>query len=447
MVKTAKGLMDLWATLSRKILACVLTDAGAIFPVLEVVKNNAEWFSPKERSIWRGVLACIENDTPPTVETVAARTPDIEPGYIQTVAALFNEDDNHKLIYHAEQLKAIGIWAGVRQIAADLGNVESVEDTDKAVDKALTALSGLYANKNDRDASAGAVDEVAWVEIENFDDRPIPTGLQWFDKLSGGLWRGMNYWFAAPYKSGKSTIMRNLILHAAEQGHPAAAYCAEGKREMFVLDCQAMLATRVLVHYYDASEEPRFRLSGQFIKRCWRDHKETPVFTKEEYEAIQIARQEWQRLPIRVYDTRDGIRDLTTLQYDIKRDKMQHGIEVVWLDYSQLFGAGATIYDRQSATALRLQEVAQTENVAVVAIAQKNEEGIGAGDSYSPKVKGGGDAAAAADALFVPAIDQEIPDILRIKLKLSRHTATGEGMHKLQPTSGLILKELTPAAK
>jgi hypothetical protein len=439
-----KALLDLWETLSHKVLACVLVDDGAVFPVLDIVKDNAGLFAPRTRPVWRAVLQCVETNTPPTTETISARVNGADPGYVQTIAALFNEDDNLKLRYNTEELKGLGIWARARQIGQQLAEVESPDKMDAAITEANTELAGLYATKNDRDASAEAVDDIAWGEIENFTDRPVPTGLKWFDKLShGGFWRGMNYWLAAPYKSGKSTIMRNLILYAAQMGIPVSAYCAEGKREMFALDCQAMLATKVLIDFYGTGDDSRFRLSGLFIKNNWQHHQDDPVFTKDEYEAIQIGRQEWRRLPIRTYDTRDGIRDLTTLQYDIKRDKMKYGSEVIWLDYSQLFGSSSTLFEQQRATALRLQQIAQDENVVLAIIAQKNEEGIKDSNGYSPKIKGGGDAAAAADGVLVSEINQEHPGYLKIELKLSRHTATGKGMHKIETNSGLMLKELS----
>jgi hypothetical protein len=442
-----KALLDLWETLSHKVLACVLVDDGAVFPVLDIVKDNAGLFAPRTRPVWRAVLQCVETNTPPTTETISARVNGADPGYVQTIAALFNEDDNLKLRYNTEELKGLGIWARARQIGQQLAEVESPDKMDAAITEANTELAGLYATKNDRDASAEAVDESAWTQIEKFSMDPIPTGLDWFDDLSGGLWPGMNYWVVAPYKSGKSTLMRNLILFAARMGYPVSAFCAEGTRELFTLGCQAMIAAKMLFDFHGESVLDTLRLSATFIKRSWMRHKEIGVFTKEEYDAIRFAREEWKRLPIRVYDTKDSIRNPTTLQYTIKRDKMKHGTMVAWLDYSQLFGEGK-IFDRQSGIALAIQEIATNEDMVLVALAQKNEESVkGSGDSYSPGVKGGGDAPAAADGLFVPSLVEGQQGMLKVELKLSRHTRTGRGMHRVDPTSGLIVKDLTPQRK
>lgn len=446
MTTAKENLMQLWQTLSRKILASILVDAGAIFPVMEIIQHNYRWFSPRERLIYQAALNCVDANVIPTVETVAARlngTTDIS--YIMQIASLFNDEDNRRLIYNAEELKQLGILVRVKQLGKQLNELDTPDKIAETLDETNTELTGLFADKNDRQSDSEAVDSTAWAMADQFKGNSIPTGLPWFDNLSGGLWPGMNYWIAAAYKSGKSTIMRNMVLSAAKAGWPVAAYCAEGTREVFTLDCQAMLAT----YYYLQNGGPRdkCRLNGLFLLRSWAKHRDERVFSELEYEAINEARRQWRTLPIRVYDTKDSIRGLATLHYDIKRDKMRYGTMAAYLDYSQLFGGNSgTLFERQSKTALKVQEIAQNEGVVMVALAQRNESSIhGGGDNYSVGVKGGGDASAAADGLFVPSIDPEIPYQITVTLKFSRHTRTGEGIHTIEPSSGLITGQVKPA--
>jgi hypothetical protein len=256
----------------------------------------------------------------------------------------------------------------------------------------------------------------------------------------------MNYWIVAAYKSGKTTVMRNMILAAAQAGYPISAYCAEGTRELFTIGCQVMIATKILSEKYGIEtkeQREKLRLSALFVMKNGKK-KDSPIFTADEWHALQQARAAWRGLPIRVYDTLDGIRDLVTLQYDIKRDRMKYGTVAAYLDFSQLFGKGKTIFDRQSANSQRFQEIAVAENVALTVLAQRNEETIkGSGiKNYSPGVKGGGDAPAAADFLIIPQMDLENKEVLKQELALSRWTATGRGAHLVNPSSGLILKQL-----
>lgn len=437
-----ENLFQVWSTLSRKVLASVLIDNGAVFVVMEIIKHNAHWFSPKERFIYQAAVSCVETGTPPSVEAVSSRLNGIlDAPYVQAVAGLFNDDDNRNLVYNTEQLREVGTLVKIKQIGKQLNEVETVDEVTKAIGRASTELTGVYADKTERAPTAQAVDEAAWEMAGRFTGQATPTGLNWFDRITGGLWPGMNYWIAAAYKSGKSTIMRNMVLAAAESGTPVSAYCAEGTREMFVLDCQAMLATRLLLAQGVSREQ--CRLSGLFLIRSWTKHHHNPVFNPLEYNAIKEARAQWQRLPVQVYDTRDGIRDLTTLQYGIKRDKLRFGVKAAFLDYSQLFGSGGTLFERQSQTALKIQEIGQNEDVAMIALAQKNETSIrDGGDNYSVGIKGGGDASAAADFLLVPSIDKDAGYIINITLKHSRHTQNATGAHIIVPASGLIVGDL-----
>jgi hypothetical protein len=107
-------------------------------------------------------------------------------------------------------------------------------------------------------------------------------------------------------------------------------------------------------------------------------------------------------------------------------------------DYSQLIGSEPTIYERQSNTALMVQDISVTEGIAFWMLAQLNEAAVRGGAGHSSGVKGGGDADAAADFALIPKIDEDVG--LIVKLKHSRHTASGaKEIHTTSKASGLII--------
>src|SRR3989304_1747270 len=432
---TPKEFTNLWQSLSQKVLACVLVDDGAIFPVSQVIGTNSRWFSPpNEAKIWDIVLQCLSDNTPPTGEAGSLKLDGAVPlAYIRTLAGQFSDEDNRHLVYNTEQLRAVGIIAELHQFGRELVKIDSIEDINRQVDKITTKLACIVAGVSTRDSDSKSVSDVAWRIVEQQQEPGIPTGLQWFDNLVGGLWRGMNYWVVADYKRGKTTLLRNCVLRAATLNNPVGIFCAEGSRELFTLDCQGMIATELLL---DAGiRGDGLRLNGLFIKRhYWTGG----VFSKQELDAIHEAKEIWNGLPIYTLDTKDNIRNHSTLRYLVKSNRVNHGITSFWGDYSQLFGDGK-IYDRQSATALLVQDIAVGENVAFCMLAQRSEEGVKSSGGYTAFVKGGGDASAAADFLLMPAIDEDTPTILNVQLKHSRHTKTGQGTHLLAPASGLII--------
>lgn len=429
---TPEQLGAIWQTLAHKVIASVLVDHGAVFPVMDVLGQDLHWFPRKAAGVWAGVLQCIDEGIPPTVEAVSVRTG--AGGYVQTIANLWNDEDNRNVVYHAEELRKIGGLAEFRKLGREILEVTETSEVLSGVEYATHRLSGILTATTRRDGSAKSVSESAWDKAEKFDGKGIPTGLEWFDKITGGLWTGMNYWIAGAYKSGKSTTMRNLVLAALDAGYGVDVYCREGSREMFALDCQAMIATRLLCEW-GSRDEKKFRLSGLVLKRT----VHSAILTKEECDALAQARQTWEGYNLRVWDTADGIRNLATLRNRVQKSKFDHGSLVHWGDYSQLFGEGRTLFERQSKTSLAVQEIASTEDVVMGMLTQRNEFSIGGGGGYSAGVKGGGDASAAADFMLMPTIDEDAPGILKVQLKFSRHTGKSSGEHIFNPSSGLIL--------
>lgn len=415
----------------------MLVDHGALFPLLDVLGHNAHWLSPREQPIWSAVVQCWEENMPPTVEAVATRC-SVEAGYIQAIANQWNEPDSRKVLYHADELKKMGMLADLRSVGRDLAGSQDPQAVGTAVEWAMARLMGVQANQTSRSGDAHAVGESAWAELEASDIQNTPTGLKWFDDLTGGIWPGMNYWIAGAYKQGKTTLMRNIVLNAAQNGVACDAFCAEGSREMFALDCQAMLATQLLLRWGER-ERDKLRLSGLFLRRAWR--KGNATFTPKEFQAIKEAREVWNTLNVRVWDTVDGIRNLVTLRHRVQQSKFEFGSLVHWLDYSQLFGEGNTLFERQSQTAKMAQEIAQAEGVAVCVLTQRNEQAIQSSGGYSVGVKGGGDASAAADFLLVPSIDHDKDEFYHLTLKHSRHTMPGKGTHIINRSSGLIMDQ------
>jgi replicative DNA helicase len=425
--------LKIWNELGDKILSCILTDHGAYYPVVDVLTPDVTLWSPQVRAVWKAITQCVEADTLPTTEAVKLRLNGNTPTeYLNKLTRQWNDEDNAKVVYHAEQMKQVGLLAKLRSVGRKLADIDNVAGLDEAIDQADLDLGAIAAFNTDRKGDAESVLNSAWAEVESFQGEGIPTGLKWFDRLTGGIWPGFNYWINAAYKSGKSSLMRNIALNVAQDAHPIDIYCAEGSREMFVLDCVAMLASGLMLDRGVFTNQ--LRLSGLFIKRAWRNQT---LFSQDEYQCINEARQIWQKLPIRVWDSRDGIRDRATLKHIIKKSKLEYRSLVHMFDYSQLIGNEPTIYERQSNTSLMVQDICVTEGIAFWMLAQLNEAAVKGGTGHSSGVKGGGDADAAADFALIPKIDETG---LTIKLKHSRHTAAGaKETHTTTPASGLII--------
>lgn len=435
----------IWQELSRKVLSSILVDHGAFFEVQDVLGRDALWFPPGQDQVWRAVGQCVDDQTPPTVEAVTIRG-QFDNGLVQAIANQWTDEDNRKVVYHAQELRRLGSLAELRKIGRELQGVTLPDDVTAQIDYISNRLAALGALSSGRKGDGKTVSQEAYDQMDRFQGKHVTSGLPWFDKLIGGFWPGMNYWVVAAYKCGKSTIMRNFILHALKEGHAVDMYCAEGTRWLFALDCQAMIATRLLCEWGER-DKVALRLSGLFILRAGKSG--AGVYTADEYRALKQAREIWEdEYKIWVWDTQDGIRDLTTLRYLVQKNAMEHESQMHWFDYSQEFGIHGTTYEKQSRTTHVLEKLAVSEMITTGILSQRNEASINQGETHSAGVKGGGDAAAAADFMMIPEIDPKAPGVLGLRIKHSRHTGIGKAKdgHQVNPSSGLIIDRwFTPA--
>lgn len=430
-----KNIKDAWESLARLVLSVIFVDPGAVIPVIDVVGSDLTLWPEKERKIWQAVLSCVDVNTMPTPQAVSARNEAVELAYLNLLAQQWDEKSSEDLIYNTEQMALYGKIAAFRGIGRDVAEFNSTDEFMSYIGQVLVDIEGLSGHTV-RDGSAAAVSQSAYEQLESNLFDPIPSGLSWFDALTGGVWIKKNYWVAAAYKSGKTTLIRNILLNMARDGHPVDMLCAEGTREGFVLDCQAMIATSILLD--EGVPADKINFSGLYIQRVWKNRHN--ALTKQQLSALNKARAVWEVLDVRVWDGVDGIRDLASFKNRIRRSKMEHGSLVHIADYSQLFGSDSMpIYERQSSVAKMVQNVCIDHGVAIVMLAQKSEEGVKSSGGYSANVKGGGDASAAADYLFIPKIDHEKPGEFEIELKFSRNTPTGKYNHRVHGASGLIL--------
>jgi hypothetical protein len=432
----SNDILKVWQDLSERILSSILTDHCAYFPVANIVTGDIGLWPPEARPIWATIVQCVEADTLPTLQALKLRlNGDTPPEYLDYLHQKWSDEDNAKIVYHAEEMKQCGVVAKLRAVGRELAEIEDISAIPEAVGKADVGLSSVASIQANRESDAKSVSDAAWEQVDRFEGAGMPTGLEWFDRLAGGIWPGFNYWVVANYKSGKSTLIRNIILTLAYAGHQVDMLCAEGSRELFALDCTAMIATGLLLDRGVLTN--KLRLSGLFILRVWGGNHREAILTKDEYECIIQAREIFEALPIRIHDSLDGIRDRTTIRHIVKKSKLNHGSKVFILDYSQLVGK-ENIYERQSAVALLAQDLAVTEKVAMIMLSQRNESSVRGGSGHSSGAKGGGDADAAADFTLIPSIDED--GNYKVLLKHSRHTAAGMSeIHHTNPSSGLII--------
>jgi len=376
-------------------------------------------------------------------------------------AILYSQKLEHDVLAHnIQQAKLYGTIAADNQTLSygleKLRGVTTTEDRADIIGQVITSL-GLELRGNVQDATAAA----AGARFEQFMSEPprraMSTGISFLDIHSGGgMQHGEMWWIAAAYKMRKSTLMRVMALHMAQQGHSVAIMAREGEQKLVIAQLVAMLAVQWMItegvyNERDKYGNPLNVITAKMLLALRNRYK--TALDKRQVAAIDQGIKAYRALEnsLRIYDStpeNGGLSDICSVQTLLMREKQMYGLDVAFIDYLQLLQSNrTTIYEATSHNAQTLQHEAQKHEIALCVLAQLNEATVKSDStSYSPGVKGGGDPAATADYLLTTGYPKEADgetfdkNHLRIMLKLSRHGDSGcwEDF-PIHPPTGLLL--------
>jgi replicative DNA helicase len=428
--------------LERALVGTLLAHNHTVVPVASAL-TPGDLTDPLCRSAYSVILDLAHAGTPPNAYTVAAKLSlpvanllDLQarsnPTLASEIMALA-----HTLRQDANRRRVVGI---AEDILRDASRTDV--DVDGLVYVAVQQLARAVEGQTDRPADWTSIG--AEVEAELTDEGALPgapTGMAWLTARTNGLRPGKFWSIIAPFKLRKSSVMRNMVIAAAEAKYQVLVCALEGTREDFYLDLWAMLATRYMHRtlppdmYQDESV-----LDGEHLRARLR--------TPAQHSALEQTRPQMAALGkyLRVLDARDRITDLGRFTARVQRERFLYGTQIVCIDYLQKLASTGKIFDRVERAVTTIQDVLAPEGITAVVLSQVNEEKIKAGDSdsdYSPGAKGGGDLPAASDYVLVTHYDAtKTPDLLTVNLKLARRALPGKKDYHINPASGLILGEM-----
>ena len=342
----------------------------------------------------------------------------------------------------------------VMQWGADaLVKAETPEQRAEVLSTVITRL-GLDMSEDVAEATA----EKAAVRFETMlNAEPLPvltTGIPELDAVTGGLGRGQIWWIAAAYKRRKSTLLRIMALALSEAGISVTILALEGTQEQWIADFVAMLAVRWLHangHWEKSVEGIPLHAISSTLLLTWRNgyKKLTPLKVRAISEGIKAYKALGNNL--RIYDRQPengGLGTLASAQTLINRDVARYGAAVVFVDHVQLIDAGRqTEFENVTLSARTLQGIAASKNIALVVLAQLNEETVKySGRSISPGIKGGGAPAATADFIIrtgYPKLNEtgdEDKTRLEISVGWARRGSEGAVLDfKMHPATGWLI--------
>lgn len=350
-----------------------------------------------------------------------------------------------------------GIRHGIQRVLNT--GITQLADTKKPTALLISQLMDILSTVHmDTSIKGETAAEIAKEFIHMMNTEPVAqlsTGFQWLDTIAGGFDRKHLWWIAGAYKGRKSTMMLNLMLSALMQGAQVGTLSREMPRirvagQMVAMLAVAWLLREGLYNQTDANGIPLNSISANSLARAKVGYRK---WDKRKVAAVDYGIAEWTKFDkrLRIYDSMDGagsLSDWASVQRVVKRDKAMYGLDLLFVDYMQLFDApGKSEHEMTAYLSKNFQKLTMKEDITTIVVAQKNEDSIKNGQkSYSPGIKGGGDAAATADFMLVTSYkqgDQSDETQLNVRMQLSRHGTGGadvENTFDIHPASGLFLE-------
>jgi replicative DNA helicase len=345
----------------QSVLGSILKEPDVLSSVIEYIDNDAYFYAPKHRIIYRAVLSLYEKNEPCDITTVAEELTKMNQldgvgGRLYLVELV----DGVATTANAVSYASIVLEKAVLRNLIDASNdiVKSCYNLEYEVSEILDrAEQNIFAISESRLRKGFApLSELiphTFEQIEDFQETRgglvgIETGFEKLDEITAGLHNGDFVVVAGRPSMGKTALVLNIAEHVAiEKNIPVGVFSIEMSKEQ--------LALRLLCG--------RARISQHLLR------------------TNRLKDSEWQRLsiagdPLREADIYiDDSATLSTLEMRAKarRLRAQHNVGLIVVDYIQMMHSTGRPENRQQEMALisrSLKSLAKELSIPVIACSQ-----------------------------------------------------------------------------
>lgn len=342
----------------RALIGSILIDPAELTRVSPCPMPD-DFYTMKHASIWRAILKCSQEGSPPDALIVWDAIKKMGFDNIvtsQDVAdlAAFVSSPVHAPEYAkivCEKSKARGLLQIAHSLAESVYNSAPVDEAHNKAQESLYALGAAVSR-----ASAVPISDVVYKIIETIEtgervDKAVPTGYVALDDLLAGGWHpGELSLIAGRASMGKTSFALNCVANAAMRGHGVL---------IFSLEMTAESVTRNMLAAQSEVSGERMRKGRAFIG-------------DEGIDRIVSATSKMSSSKIWISDA--CTTDVADIRREVQRIHSREGIELVVIDYLQLLeGRGGKSREQEvSAISRGLKILSKDTGLSIVALAQLN---------------------------------------------------------------------------
>lgn len=449
MTNLSSSKVSAWQMAADDILAACLNDHNCYEQARFGAAIDFTDFPP---GLWRGVYRTIcmlkDSQTPLHDSLIMEHVPGLDIPWLAQRMAL--DDSIRRAVFHENlsMLKRRGreyaVYEAMRTAQEELRTEKT--DVDSVVARVLQAAAQGNSGQVGLETAEAHIDE--FIQYMNTSAPPAPmSGISWLDGQSNGFQPGRAWIIGGAYKQRKTTLAINLALGILMRNPEASLsfLSFEMPRSAIIASMCAMLT---VYHYTRTGNGIRdahtvsmdnLRNARDAYKRWGNGLPQSVDWSFAAYKHLKKR--------LRIYDVSyDGgsLSDLNSLQRTLLRDKVMYGCQFAVIDHLQEIKSPGEIYERVSAVSSTITHLTKRENITTFTLSQLNEATVKASndDDHSPGAKGGGTPAEKADYFIRVRYDSTTPELLNVKMQLSRYGAMGADTRSslpIHPSSGLLL--------
>jgi replicative DNA helicase len=337
---------------------------GAILMVSESIDKNIDKFRPeifyskKHEIIVTAINQIYKNNGRIDILTVSNKLKETaQLDFIGGTVELSNicntvSSDSH-LEFHLAILTDLYIKRQIINLGSEIQAkvyTDDSEDIFSDINAKMNTLNDFYSLDNSR-----CVSDILKVEVDKIEKlntgaikiESIPSGLNKFDKFSGGFQSPDLMIIAARPSMGKTSFALQLFKECAQYGVAAAFFSLEMSSEQL---CYRFISSEADISFHQLR-------SGQFAKEKWSDiNRAVNVFAN-----------------LKLYIDDEAAITIEKFKSKAYRLVKEKNVKVIFLDYLQLMRGKEKMREQEISNISRgLKEIAKQLNICIVALAQLN---------------------------------------------------------------------------
>ncbi|MFZ7133485.1 MAG: replicative DNA helicase [Eubacteriales bacterium] len=345
----------------QSVIGSMLLSKDAILSATEIISRSEMFYDPQHMAIFQGIVDLFKENKPVDLITLSNKLSDTNSlekvGGVNYLTELVNSvPSSSNVKYYCKIVQEKALLRELIQISGNIINdcYQTAKDTTEVLELAEKQIFDLSQKQSRGDfvhiqqALVNTLERIEEVQKNNSNITGVSTGFRDLDNITAGLQKSDLILIAARPSMGKTALALNIAQNAAVKSKKSVA--------IFSLEMSKELLTQRML----CSEA---HIDSQKLR--------TGALGDNDWKKLAYASSILSNSKIFIDDT-PGV-TIMEMRSKARRLKLEHGLDLILIDYLQLMEGTRRIENRQqeiSEISRSLKALAREMNCPVVALSQ-----------------------------------------------------------------------------